>query len=211
MKKFALIAYAALMILTLCACTESCLSYYEMGLKVCEVMGEMASETDYVRIFSEDAEIMEIMRKIGKGDYDDPDGVYSIEFDPEDMAEAMESELDDLPSSLRGIAEKKVYAAIGNAMNNTMGVNMVAAASIANHSMAFATAEEPEAALYMYVFDELPVLVSFTPGEGNTALASGMFFMPGLTENHDFDSKRDIEDLFEDMLDISVNVSKTEE
>jgi len=212
MKKLSALLLSVLMLLSLWACSgEEYLSYYDMGLKLTELMGELASDEDYARVYTSQPDVLEIIKTIGKGDYDDPDGVYEIDIDVDDMAEAMDADLSGLSSSLRRMAKNRMITSLGTMMNNSMGVNVMAASSVTAASLAFPTEEEPEGpVLYLYVFDGLPVMVGFVPGEGNTVTAMGSFLMVGLTEELDLRDEDDVEDFFEDFADISVKITEIE-
>lgn len=197
-KFLAVVSSASLL---LCSCvtendSSSEKSLYEHGLDVISLMDEMVKSESYGEAMSAPSEILEVSESIADGNYDAPSAVYKLEVNSfETLYEIGEKDIPELSNTLRDNLEHRYYSSIAAQMNGTYGASSVAAASIYTAGKNFVSKELSEDTIYIYTFaDSYPVMVTFTPGEGGAASASGSFI---LDDEFKSDGEQDIDMLLE--------------
>ena len=152
---------------------------YEHGLDVVAMLAEITHSEEYIQAFSSSEDIINIIKKIGEGNYTTPQTVYKITFDMDNVLKTsdmldLEKASDTLITNLKG----RVLNSIITGINSRSGVTALAATSVCATGKTFVSNEIHEEMIYLYTFsDTVPVAVAFTPGENNTVTASGNFLL----------------------------------
>jgi len=211
MKRFSALFLCVLIMLSLCACGEKreYLTYYEMGLEVAENMGRITSSEEYLQLMGVPDEVMGIILSAGEGDHDDPDAVFRLDITPEDVLDEMGCDGDDLSAAAEEMLQKRMYGSLATiAGGQLVGNSWLAAVSVVSYSTVYPLKEKAEEAeMYLYCFDGYPILVTFVPGEGSVVTAGGCY----LPMEFDCRDEDDVEDAFDEYLDISVHPEEVEE
>ena len=185
MKRWFAGLLSAMMLLSLCACSDETTqttddkSLYEHGLDVIAVMSEMTQLESYVETYTGSGEIKEVVKRIGEGDYTAPKAVYAISATAEQIvAYAGVDELEGASEMLQQVMENKFVVALTSQVNGMAGAMNLAAASVCTAGKTFVSDDISENVIYLYTYENAkPVCVTFTCGEDNTVSASGMFMM----------------------------------
>ncbi len=181
-------------------------SLQEQGLEVIALMAEMARSDRYMAAYTQSPDLQQIIAPAASGKYGTPDKVYAITL-PQEVLDALVSSMgmDGLSPELLEYTQARCCAVIPTQLNATEGASVLAASSICTAGKTFVSTELSENTIYLYTFPTgLPVLVTFTGGEGGAVSASGTFlFRQGL----DFPSEQSVADLFYQVLEVTVSVS----
>lgn len=178
-------------------------SLYEQGLEVAEQMREMAGSDEYLGIYSDNAEIRAILKQAA-GAEEQPQAVYRVRMEADEVFRLMGVSLEDFPASLRQTLRNKTASAAVTQLNGMGGSATLAAASLCTAQKLFVfTGEMEQNEIYLYIYESAtPVAVTFTKGEGGAVLASGMFVL------YDGFSLDSLEDVKETLSGFGVTVEK---
>ncbi len=181
-------------------------SLREQGLEIIALMAEMARSDRYMAAYTQDTALQELVASAASGEYTAPDRVYAITL-PQGVLDALVSSMgmEGLSPELLEYTQARCCAVIPTQLNAAEGASVLAASSLCTAGKTFVSTELSESTIYLYTFPEgLPVLVTFTPGEGGAVSASGTFlFRQGL----DFPSEQSVKDLLRQVLDAEASVS----
>ena len=170
-------------------------SLYEHGLEVIHLMSEMAQSTAYSSAYTGNESILNIIHKIGDGNYEETKKVYSISFNRENLENMTElAGVDGISDELKDYTMQRVITALVSQINAYSGAEHIAATSVCTAGKTFVSDALDEDSIFIYTFeDAYPVAVTFITGEDNTISANGMFIV---NENFVCDSTGDIQNFF---------------
>ena len=172
------------LVMVLCACAESKSevsekTLYEQGMDVVAIMAEAARMEDYTRAYTGSSDLMEIVNRVGAGDYSSPKAVYSVAVSEESILGMLGMEnLDGFSNALKETMLSRAIGALTTQINGYAGVNNLAAASVLTLGKSFVDNNLSEDVIYIYTFENgFPVAVTFTVGENGAVSAGGNFIM----------------------------------
>lgn len=206
MRKMILTLFIVLTVLGTAGCDKNVKevkqkSIYEHGLEVIHLMSEMAQSTAFSSTYTGNESILNIIHKIGDGNYEEIKKVYMISFDKENLENM--TELAGMSDELKGYTMQRMITAIVSYINAYSGAEKLSAASVCAASKTFVSNELDHDSVFIYTYkDAYPVAVTFIAGEDNSVLANGMFLV---NESFSCDSPEDIQNFFEEN-GIAVNV-----
>ena len=179
-------------------------SLYEHGLEVIHLMSEMAQSTAFSNTYTGNESILNIIHKIGDGNYEEIKKVYMISFDKKNLENMTElAGVVGMSDELKGYTMQRMITAIVSYINAYSGAEKLSAASVCAASKTFVSNELDHDSVFIYTYkDAYPVAVTFIAGEDNSVLANGMFLV---NESFLCDSPEDIQNFFEEN-GIAVNV-----
>lgn len=170
-------------------------SLYEQGMEIISLLDEMTENDAYVNAYTGNTEISEIIKGLGKNNYDKPKAVYAITVSDESMAALAElGLLDSTSAALQDSLKHKIPGALISQVNAMGGASILAAASICTTGKTFVNHEITGDVVYLYTYENAaPVAVAFIVGEDNSVSASGSFI---LYEEFTCGSEEEIEAFF---------------
>lgn len=150
-------------------------SLADHGMDVVKLIEEGIQEEGYVEAYTAFEEIAQIVNEVAKGDFSEPETVYAITVDTEELMYMYDMDaLDDLSEELRRVLENKMYTSLGVQLSSRGGANCVAVTSILQMDKTFVYHEKIENQIYLYTFEDArPIMVVFTTGEDGAVLADG--------------------------------------
>lgn len=183
MKKKIMIILTAIMMFGMLACgaENEQLSLYEQGLKVVSLMEEMAGKQSYVKMFTGNTQISEVIQSNTNGDYSKPSMVYEVVLQKDNFQGLLENEdiQTTMSDELKRIIGKKVNASVVTQLNAYGGSENLAASTICTAGISFVSSEEKEDVIYIYVYENTaPVAVIFLQ-EGNDIVSANGTFLFG--------------------------------
>ena len=229
-KKRALCAaLAALMLLALAGCGRESGgsgkkergSSYARGLRLCEVVGEIADSEAYGELIggSNLDYLGTYLELIGAGRYSEPRKLYALTLPPTDEAledlaynekerEEVHEALRDVSDDLMEELDRQMAVALGNRVNATFGSAVLAAANLCTAGDTYVDWDVEEPAVWLYVFRRgYPILVTFFPGRDGAVTASAV---PLLTKELDTSSEEDLEDSLFDITGLDIRAREME-
>ena len=188
------------LVMVLCACAESKSevsekTLYEQGMDVVAIMAEAARTEDYTRAYTGSSDLMEIVNRVGAGDYSSPKAVYSVAVSEESILGMLSIEnLDSFSDALKETLLSRAVGSLTTQINGYAGVNNLAAASVLTLGKSFVDNDLSEDVIYIYTFENgFPVAVTFTVGENGAVSAGGNFIM---YEEFTCDSLNEVQEFF---------------
>lgn len=183
-------------------------SLYEHGLEVVELMTEMVNNEAYVQNFTANDEILSIVKKISKGNYDVPREVYEINLG-DNVSGLLFGENEGLiaiSDQLKRVMEKKAISAVVTQINAYGGATNLAASTVCTAGQSFVNDQLEEDIIYIYLYEEAkPVAVTFLSEGNGIVSANGCFLM--LDEAESF-GENELISLFEEMGGIVRKIEK---
>ena len=182
MKKY-MILFTLLITITLTACgtSKDSASLYDQGLKVVKVMDEMAKSDSYVKNFTGNDEILNIVKDIAAGDYSEPKEVYEVTL-PENIHQLLLGNTDaeiTMSEELDSIMKKKMMASVVTQINAYGGSMNLAASTVCTAGNSFISKELENDLIYIYVYENAaPVAITFLR-EGNDIISANGSFLIG--------------------------------
>ena len=166
------------------------------GMEVVELIEEAINSKEYVMIYSASEQIARVIDGVAEGDFSEPEAVYSITIDEDDLLEMADVDLDDVSESLQKVMKSKMAGALSNMINARAGADSLAASSIISMGKTFVYGDKIENQIYLYTFEDAkPIMVSFVAGEDGAVNASGTII---LTDDFEVDSADELEDILSD-------------
>ncbi len=191
-----LLALFVLLIVLVCMTATGCAEspdFYGIGLEVIRVMDEMVQSRDYLSLFMNNEDSLNMLDTVfNTGDYDKPVSVYRlVQTDPEKwlMAQMKEEEQEILESFSPALREQvrirlKGISLLNNQINAKRGVETLAVSSALQALLNKPELEIEEPEYYLFVFNKgVPVLVTYSWHH-----ASGMFCALESTETESAES-----------------------
>lgn len=154
-------------------------SLADHGMDVVKLIEEGIKAEGYVEVHTVSKEITQVVEEVAKGDFSEPEAVYSITIDVEELMDMCDvDDLEDLSEELYKVLKNKMYASISVRLNAQGGTACVAATSVCQMEKTFVYHEKIENQIYLYTFEEAnPIMVVFTAGEDGTVSATGCVVM----------------------------------
>lgn len=176
-------------------------SLYDQGQELVTLMGEMAGSSQYLRLYTENEEMLSLASEAGSGDLSEPKAVYRVRIPETALTGILElvglTGLSDLPKDLRESVKARAFSSIPTQLNALGGANVLAAASICTASKTFVSSETAEPVIYLYTYQNaVPAAVTFLPGEEGAVSATGIFI---LYDQFRADSPEDLNRLLGDL------------
>ena len=166
------------------------------GMDVVELIEEAINSEEYVMVYSASEQIARVIDGVAGGDFSEPEAVYSITIDEDDLLDMADVDLDDMSDSLQNVMKSKMAGALSNMLNARAGAESLAASSIIGMGKTFVYEEEIENQIYLYIFEDAkPIMVSFVAGEDGAVSAGGTIIF---TDDFECDSADDLEDVLSD-------------
>ena len=166
------------------------------GMDVVKLIEEAINSEEYVMIYSASEQIARVIDGVAEGDFSEPEAVYSITIDEDDLLEMADVDLDDVSESLQKVMKSKMAGALSNMINARAGADSLAASSIISMGKTFVYGDKIENQIYLYTFEDAkPIMVSFVAGEDGAVNASGTII---LTDDFEVDSADELEDILSD-------------
>lgn len=194
-KKGLCVILFLILILSLSGCGEK-RRLVDHGMDVVKLIEEAINSEEYVMIYSASEQIARVIDGVAEGDFSEPEAVYSITIDEDDLLEMADVDLDDVSESLQKIMKSKMAGALSNMINARAGAESLAASSIISMGKTFVYGDKIENQIYLYTFEDAkPIMVSFVAGEDGAVNASGTII---LTDDFEVDSADELEDILSD-------------
>ena len=166
------------------------------GMDVVKLIEEAINSEEYVMIYSASEQIARVIDGVAEGDFSEPEAVYSITINEDDLLEMADVDLDDVSESLQKVMKSKMAGALSNMINARAGADSLAASSIISMGKTFVYGDKIENQIYLYTFEDAkPIMVSFVAGEDGAVNASGTII---LTDDFEVDSADELEDILSD-------------
>lgn len=152
---------------------------YKHGMDVVAIMAEAARTEDYTRAYTGSSDLMEIIEKVGEGDYSSPKAVYSVTVSEEAILGMLGMEnLDGFSDALKETLLSRAVGSLTTQINGYAGVNNLAASSVLTLGKSFVDKNLADDVIYIYTFENgYPVAITFTVGENGAVSAGGNFIM----------------------------------
>ena len=149
------------------------------GMDVVELLEEAINSEEYVRIYSNDDEVAQVFEEVSKGNFSEPEAVYLITIDTDDMMDYADVDgYEDMSEDLQNVIKNKMLEGISSNLNAQLGIYAVAASTICSMGKAFVYEEEIENQIYLYIFEDAkPIMVSFVTGEDGAVSARGTIIL----------------------------------
>lgn len=167
-------------------------SLYEHGLEVVSLMAEMTRSDEYVGVFTDSDDIVEMIQGIREGDFSTTKAVYSVSVSRDRLMYREEiGDLDGMSEELKRVLYDRVFESLITQINGLGGAVSIAASSVCTVEKAFVNREVTDNVIYLYTYENAaPVAVTFVVGEDGAVSASGWFI---LYEEFACDSEEEIE------------------
>lgn len=136
MRKMMLVILIALTVFLSMGCDkqvkeENKESLYEHGLEVIHLMSEMAQSTAFSNTYTGNESILNIIHKIGDGNYEEIKKVYMISFDKKNLENMTElAGVVGMSDELKGYTMQRMITAIVSYINAYSGAEKLSAASV---------------------------------------------------------------------------------
>lgn len=168
-------------------------SLADHGMDVVELLEEALNSEEYVKIYSATEQIGRVIEEAAEGDFSEPEAVYSITIDEDDLLDLADADdLEDMSEELQRVIKGKTAGALCNIINARAGAEILAASSIISMGKTFVFEDEIENQIYLYTFEDAkPIMVSFVVGEDGAVSATGTLI---LLENFECGSEDEVED-----------------
>lgn len=179
---------------------------YDQGLEIVTLLEELVHSDEYIYAFSSSEDILNIIKEIRNGDYSNPQTVYRITLDLDNVLKANEMlNMEQSSEALISNMKSRVLNSIITGINSRSGVTVLAATSVCTIGKTFVCPEIHEEMIYLYTYsDASPVAVTFTLGEDHTVNANGNFLL------YDDLSAGSVQELLEYFGAYSVEISVVE-
>jgi len=175
MKKifsFALAALSIAFLLIACEKTEYP-TFEEKGLEIIGIMEDMINSEKYLEIYGVRDEALEIIESTAEGDYSEAEHIYEVKL--QNFYGDLIDDYDELPKSLRKVAEGELGSTFVSRLNVTAGIGYMTAAYSITAEVLFNTDVE-DSTVYIYTFEDgVPIAVSFSVNDEGICSAYGMF------------------------------------
>ncbi len=177
-------------------------SLYQKGLDVVALMDEMVKNEDYVKLYTANTAISEIVNSLSEMDYQSPKNVYKLNIAAEsilsammDMSGGMLSE--GMSDELSRAVEQKVIGTVTTQIIAMSGAENLAASTVCTANQLFINHTMTEDVIYIYMYENaVPVAVTFIRGDEGIVSATGHFL---LNEEMKSDSEESITQFFEEL------------
>ena len=185
--------------LTACGEDKEETSLYNQGLEVVSLMNEMVNNEAYVKNFTANDEILSIVKRISKGNYDVPREVYEINLG-DNVSGLLFGENESsitMSDQLKRVMEKKAVSAVVTQINAYGGATNLAASTVCTAGLSFVNDQIAEDLIYIYLYEEAkPVAVTFLSEGNGIVSANGCFLMVDEAESF---GENELISLFEEM------------
>lgn len=151
---------------------------YDRGMEMISQLKQMAQSDEYIRLYTENQDIIDAIQSAGAGDFDQIEAVYQITLSNFDkiIQEMLGSET--LPEGAYAYAADKILMAIPSQINAQGGSTALAASVACTVDELFVYDGLEQSVIYLYVFkDAVPVAVSFRKGEDGAAAAAASYIL----------------------------------
>ncbi len=209
-----LIVIALIMVPGLSACSESkdnadTKSFYAQGLEVIQLMSEMARTEEYLNSVGAGSSQIEVIQKIGTGDYSSPKAVYAISVTDDNLAAMTElNRLGNASEELRNYLMQRVFGSLMTVINGMSSTVSVTASTVCSAGKTFVNQNAAEDVIYLYTYEDASsVAVTFIIGEEQTVSASGTFV---LNDQFTCGSADEIKSFFSDVIGIAADVTEVQ-
>lgn len=171
-------------------------SLYSQGLKLVELMDEMAQNEGYLAVMGGGArEWNDILFEASSGDRWEPKAVYAVTMSMNYDALPIQEETSD---ALWDRLADGIFAALPNQINAGGGVESLTATSVCAASSTFLDKNADENVMYIYVYDNaVPVAVTFLPGQDGAVSAAARYL---LNEEFDVSSAKRIQAALSELM-----------
>ncbi len=209
-----LIVITLIMVPTLSACSKSkdnadTKSFYAQGLEVIQLMSEMARTEEYLNSVGAGSSQIEVIQKIGTGDYSSPKAVYAISVTDDNLAAMTElNRLGNASEELRNYLMQRVFGSLMTVINGMSSTVSVTASTVCSAGKTFVNQNAAEDVIYLYTYEDASsVAVTFIIGEEQTVSASGTFV---LNDQFTCGSADEIKSFFSDVIGIAADVTEVQ-
>lgn len=203
-----LIVIALMMVPTLSACGESKdnaepKSFYAQGLEVIQLMSEMTRTEEYLNSVGAISNQIEVIQKLGAGDYSSPKAVYAISVTDDNLAVMIElNRLGNASEELKNYLMQRVIGSLMTSVNGMNSSDSLIVSSVCSAGKTFVNQNAAEDVIYLYTYEDAsPVAVTFIIGEEQTVSASGTFI---LNDQFTCGSADEIKSFFSKMIFINM-------
>lgn len=153
-------------------------SLYEHGLEVISSMVEMANSQQYLSLYSDSANVLDLISAAGAGDFSKPAALYKITSSDSSGTILDFIQTDELSETLKKHIKSRMLSVIATQINAMGGSEALSASSLCISEKLFVSNELEENEIYLYTYkDAVPVAVTFTKGENGAVSASGIFIL----------------------------------
>ena len=168
------------MSLTACGSSQTS-SLYEQGMDMVSKMAEMTQSEEYLKLYTDSEQVVEVVKEIAEGDFTEPEAVYSMNIPEESLATLLElGDVEELSAELKNIAKDKLMGSWVTYMNGMSGTLQIVASSVCSMEKTFVNKDVTESVIYIYTFeDATPIGITFLVGEDGAIAAKGFFIMNG--------------------------------
>lgn len=168
------------MSLTACGSSQTS-SLYEQGMDMVSKMAEMTQSEEYLKLYTDSEQVVEVVKEIAEGDFTEPEAVYSMNIPEESLATLLElGDVEELSAELKNIAKDKLMGSWITYMNGMSGTLQIVASSVCSMEKTFVNKDVTESVIYIYTFeDATPIGITFLVGEDGAIAAKGFFIMNG--------------------------------
>lgn len=177
------------------------------GFELIKQMDKIAETKEYAQIFTGSQSIIEKISEIGNDDYTAPIAVYKTVFP---KSEALKLFVDEesvkLPDDIKNIVINKSVAAVPSQITAAGGAENLATTSVLSNESSFIYDSLDETQLYIYVYENNLVFVTFTPAEDNIVNATANFVISN--ELKSVKSNTELDKWFVDNMGIYLNFSE---
>ena len=144
-------------------------------------MAEMTQSEEYLKLYTDSEQVIEVVKEIAEGDFTEPEAVYSMNIPDESLATLLElGDVEELSVELKDIAKDKLMGSWVTYMNGMSGTLQIVASSVCSMEKTFVNKDVTESVIYIYTFeDATPIGITFLVGEDGAIAAKGFFIMNG--------------------------------
>lgn len=144
----------------------------------------LAEDEDRSRIFTNDPEVLAMVRSYGAGDHDEPYEVRAVVLD--EMTSMLSAEMAELPEAGKRQVQNALPGMVRQSYMNAFGVKAIVANAILNTNVHFASVDAEGQGLWILLYeDAAPVAVSWYAENGAVYMEAS--FLPG--DASDFETR----------------------
>jgi len=158
--------------------------YFEEAIKLISESAELAADEEFIKLYTPDKEVAQIISEVGKGNYNKPVTVFYISADRNKIIENLKTLTDDKTIEMlkqpkyEKLWKKLNFSTLAGLINSSYGSEMVAALTILANNRGYVKPEdfENDFALYLLYNGGYSAIVSFFE-YGDEVISSNMSFV----------------------------------
>ena len=179
MKRFFALFLAVVIIsASFASCAPKNFTVDECCEAVIDLMKEMLSSEEYVKMYGSVQAYSNAFEKVKGGDYSKPSKIYELTFSEEELWEKQGVDINALSEDLKEYTVGLLYNSVATLILQTESVASVAAMSAFTAVKSFVCDEIEGGAVYLYAYENgYPILITFAEGESNSVRVAARFLV----------------------------------